>query len=422
MHLTYLKKCRGCGSDALTPVISLGVQYLQGGFLTKDGSGPKHSHRQVPLSLVRCDPMKDQHACGLLQTEHGVPPDLMYQVYWYRSGTNATMREHLRSIVNHALEMQGGKTRAVLDIGCNDGTLLSCYPEHIDRTGVDPSNIIPQSGGGIEYIRDFFPSAEIRARKRGVTFDIITSIAMFYDLDDPKAFVREIRDLLSPHGLWVVEVSYMPTMIQQGSYDSICHEHLSYFSFAVLEEIFAAGGLKVAHAEFNTMNGGSIRCFVTHKDCFEYKSTDAMMRLRDVRIAEFDMGLDTDAPYREFQARIERHREELSQTIRTLHAEGKKIHLYGASTKGNTILQWCGLDSSLIECASDRNPEKRGLITPGSGIEIVSEQESRDRRPDYYLVLPWHFQEEFLEREKAMLERGTGFIFPLPEVRIVRGS
>lgn len=419
MHLSYRRTCRGCGSTALTRVIDLGIQHLQGIFLAEGRDAVRHALRRIPMSLVRCDPSKDERACGLLQTEHGVPPALMYQVYWYRSGTNASMRAHLQSIVGTALDLQKGRSRSVLDIGCNDGTLLGFYPESVEKVGIDPSNIVPTPHPNTSYIRDFFPSAELRQRKAGALFDVITSIAMFYDLEDPSGFIREIRELLAPDGLWVVEVSYMPRMLEQGSYDSICHEHLSYFSMAVLERLVQQNGMQIVHAEFNTMNGGSIRCFVSHAGCFAYKSDSALMAMRDIRVREFDMQLDSDDPYRKFQTKIERHREELTTLIHELRRSGKRIHLYGASTKGNTILQWCNLDARHLECAADRNPEKWGLFTPGSEIKIVSEDESRRMRPDYYLVLPWHFQDEFLEREKKMLEQGTGFIFPLPEVRII---
>lgn len=417
MHLIHRKTCRICGSEALSKVIDMGVQKLQGSFYKPPSR--IFSERSIPLALIRCDPSRDERACGLLQVEHSVPPELLYRLYWYRSGTNTTMQNHLKGIVEEVKDLIGGRCRSALDIGCNDGTLLSFYSEETSCIGVDPSNSIPSSTAKIRFIRDFFPSVELQNSLRDSTFDVITSVAMFYDLETPLTFTQEVQRLLSPDGIWVVEVSYMPQMLKQGSYDSICHEHLEYYSLSSLENLFMRAGLKVVRASFNDMNGGSIRCFVTHQDCFSYKSDQDLMRLREVRVAEFDMELDVDRPYRLFQDRIERHRAELNKILRELRLAGKRIHLYGASTKGNTILQWCGIDGRLVDCAAERNPEKWGTVTPGTEIPIVSEEESRALTPDYYLVLPWHFQEEFLQREEAMLKQGTKFIFPLPEVQIV---
>ena len=417
MHLKYRKTCRACGSTALTKVIDLGVQHLQGGFI--DPKAPvDYSNRKIPMSLVRCNSSIDEKACGLLQTDHGVPPELMYRRYWYRSGTNQTMKSHLQSIVHTAANMHAEVIRNALDIGCNDGTLLSYYDSKTKLVGIDPSNVIPEDDDRITYIRDFFPSEELRVRHPDTKFDVITSIAMFYDLDDPSSFVKEISRLLSSNGLWVVEVSYMPQMIEQGSYDSICHEHLLYFSLASLELLFSKNDLQIVRAELNEMNGGSIRCFVTHKSCLKYKNEKDLEFLQRIRVKEFDQELDADKPYINFQRLVEQNRRDLSELIKSLRFQGKRIHLYGASTKGNTILQWCNISSKEIDCAADRNPAKNGLITPGSRIPIVSEEQSRAMNPDYYLVLPWHFRAEFLERERESIERGVKFIFPIPTVEV----
>jgi len=416
MHLYYRKTCCLCGSNQLTPVIDLGVQHLQGVFLKSKSSS--FSRRLLPMSLVRCDPTKDPKACGLLQTEHVVPPELLYRLYWYRSGTNKTMQNHLNGIVDGVLKLRNGEVNSILDVGCNDGTLLNFLTNTKLRVGIDPSNILPESSSDTTYIRDFFPSVELRSKYSTTKFDVITSVAMFYDLEDPLSFAKEIRDFLTPDGIWVVEVSYMPQMLDQGSYDSICHEHLEYYSLATLEYLFKRVDLHVIRAEFNGMNGGSVRLFVTHNNCFKYKNDHDLLKLREIRVREFDMELDSDKPYRQFQNRMEKQRDNLVELLKSIHASGKTIHIYGASTKGNAILQWCKIDDRLIECAADRNPEKWGTVTPGSDIPIVSEAESRSKKPDYYLILPWHFREEFIEREKEILKSGTSFIFPLPEIEV----
>jgi hypothetical protein len=420
MHLTYRKTCRICGSAALTKVIDLGEQYLQGSFLKPGKESP--SLRRIPTKLVRCDPTLDEQACGLLQTETSVPSAILYSAYWYRSGTNQTMRNHLKGIAEEAVGLINKKAARVLDIGCNDGTLLRCYPESFVKFGVDPSDIAQEISGDITVIQDIFPSTELHSLTAGKQFDIVTSIAMFYDLENPVAFVDQIKSVLSEDGIWIFEVSYMPSMLVMNSYDTICHEHLEYYSFSVIENIMQRCGMKVVKVGFNDINGGSIRCYVTHVTNFKYKNKKNQLLLEQVRQQEFDIELDTDKPYKNFQDRINNHKEELSGLLKKLKREGKKIHIYGASTKGNTILQWCGLDNTIIDYASDRNLDKDGAKTIGTDISIISEEKSRAMKPDYYLVLPWHFRAEFLDREKAFLDEGGGFIFPLPTIEIIKRS
>ncbi|HSF72430.1 class I SAM-dependent methyltransferase [Microcoleus sp. AT3-A2] len=418
MHLGHRKTCRVCGSSALTPVINLGEQYLQGSFVKPGKEEPPL--RKISLSLVRCDPTKDEKACGLLQMEHTVPPEVLYSAYWYRSGTNQTMRNHLQGITEEAASLIGKSNARVLDIGCNDGTLLKCYPQNFIKFGVDPSDVAQEITGDITAIQDIFPSEELTKVLQGEKFDIITSIAMFYDLEDPVSFCKEIKKALAPGGLWVFEMSYMPSMLKMNSYDTICHEHLEYYSLAVLEYILKQADLKIVDAVLNDINGGSIRCYATHLDNFAFKKQEAVTRIKLLRQAEFDMELDTDKPYKNFQDRINVHKEQLVSLLKMLKKEGKSIHIYGASTKGNTILQWCGIDNRIIDVAAERNPDKYGAYTLGTDIPIVSEADSRAMKPDYYLVLPWHFKEEFLKREEEILKRGVGLIFPLPNVEIIK--
>ena len=418
MHLGHRKTCRVCGSSALTPVINLGEQHLQGSFVKPGKEEPPL--RKIALSLLRCDPTKDEKACGLLQMEHTVPPEVLYSAYWYRSGTNQTMRNHLQEITEEAASLIGKSNARVLDIGCNDGTLLKCYPQDFIKFGVDPSDVAQEITGDITAIQDIFPSEELTKVLQGEKFDIITSIAMFYDLEDPVSFCKEIKKSLAPDGLWVFEMSYMPSMLKMNSYDTICHEHLEYYSLAVLEYILKQAELKIVDAVLNDINGGSIRCYATHLDNFAFKKPEAVTRIKLLRQTEFDMELDTDKPYKHFQDRINVHKEQLVSLLKMLKKEGKSIHIYGASTKGNTILQWCGIDSRIIDVAAERNPDKYGAYTLGSDIPIVSEADSRAMKPDYYLVLPWHFKEEFLKREQETLNSGVGLIFPLPNLEIIK--
>jgi SAM-dependent methyltransferase len=418
MHLTRRTTCRVCASSALTKVIDLGEQYLQGSFVKPDRQLPPL--RKIPTSLVRCDPMRDEGACGLLQMEYTVPPEVLYSVYWYRSGTNATMRGHLAGIAKEAAALLDQPKARVLDIGCNDGTLLSAFPAGFTKFGIDPSDLAREVPKEITVVRELFPSEELNHALGGQLCDIVTSIAMFYDLENPIAFARAIKNILAPNGLWCLEMSYMPTMLKMTSYDTICHEHLEYYSLAVIEHILKAADLRLVKVGLNSINGGSIRCFATHAASVRYKRDEFSQGIKALRQEEFDLELDTDKPYRFFQERVNVHKEQLVGLLKKLKQEGKRIHVYGASTKGNTILQWCGIDNRLVDVAAERNADKYGARTLGSDIPIVSEEESRRAKPDYYLVLPWHFRDEFVEREKDLIAAGVGMIFPLPTIEIIR--
>jgi SAM-dependent methyltransferase len=329
------------------------------------------------------------------------------------------MRNHLKDIADSALALLNKKNASVLDIGCNDGTLLNYYPDSFSKFGCDPSDVA-QEVTGAKVIQDIFPSAELDNAIGNQKIDIITSIAMFYDLESPVDFVKSIKHFLSPEGIWIFEMSYMPHMLELDSYDTICHEHLEFYSLAVLEKIVAMGGMKIFKISFNDINGGSIRCYATHKESGLYYNKANHQTMNDVRQKEFDLELDTDKPYVAFQYRIEKVKTELHDLLVKLKKEGKKVHVYGASTKGNTILQWCDINNMLVEYAAERNPDKYGAFTLGTNIPIISEAESRAMNPDYYLVLPWHFKQEFLEREKEALDKGTGFIFPIPVIEIYK--
>lgn len=415
MHLKKRNTCRVCGSGSLKKVIDLGPQYLQGSFIKPGKEMP--STRKIPCTIVRCNPEEDERACGLLQMEHSVPPEILYAAYWYRSGTNNTMKAHLKSIAESIASIMQLKNASVLDIGCNDGTLLGFYPASFEKYGCDPSDVAREVRHAT-VVQDIFPSAQLNKILAQKKIDIITSIAMFYDLESPVDFVKNVKDLLSPQGIWVVEMSYMPRMLELDSYDTICHEHLEYYSLAVLEKICSMAGMKIFRVEFNAINGGSIRCYATHAENGGYDNAGDLKLINETRQKEFDLELDTDKPYLAFQQRIIKLKSELHNLLLKLKKEGKHIHIYGASTKGNTILQWCDIDHSLIDYAAERNPDKFGATTLGTGIPIISEEESRSMNPDYYLVLPWHFRDEFMEREKSSLQKGTGFIFPLPKIEV----
>ncbi len=417
MEIKAVKKCRVCGNEHLTKVIDLGKQYLQGSFI-KPGKEMPPADR-IECTLLWCDKEKNPEGCGLLQMEHSVPPEILYDAYWYRSGTNQTMRNHLKEIAETATTLHTKSNAKVLDIGCNDGTLLLNYPDNYEKFGCDPSDVA-QEVKHAKVVQDIFPSQALDGILEGKKMDIITSIAMFYDLESPVEFVKNIHQHLADDGLWVFEMSYMPTMLELDSYDTICHEHLEYYSLKVLQNICSKGQMKIFKISFNDINGGSIRCYACKENFDGYNDAGDMAFINEQLVIETEKKLETAQPYIDFQDRIEKLKVELNSLLTRLKSEGKKLHIYGASTKGNTILQWCDINKSLIDYAAERNPDKYGAMTLGTEIPIISEAESRAMNPDYYLVLPWHFKAEFIEREKEALEKGTGFIFPVPKVEVYR--
>ncbi|OGI19109.1 MAG: methyltransferase [Candidatus Melainabacteria bacterium RIFCSPHIGHO2_02_FULL_34_12] len=418
MDLIETKSCRICGSTSLTNVIDLGEQYLQGSFVKPGKKMPPL--QKFPTILVRCNPELDKKACGLLQLKHSVPPQILYSVYWYRSGTNNTMRKHLQNLTKEAVSLIAKSNAQVLDIGCNDGTLLNFYPDSFKKFGIDPSDIAQEIKENITVIHDVFPSNKSKSQLQSNSFDIITSIAMFYDLKDPVDFTKNIKSILTKDGIWIFEMSYMPLMLKLGSYDTICHEHLEYYSLSAIEYILNKSDMKLINVSLNTINGGSMRCYASHLENNLFEKAEFKKNIHDLQRKEADLELTKDKPYKVFSEKVIKHKRELKSLLVKLKQDGKRIHLYGASTKGNTILQWCEIDHKIVDVAAERNPEKFGAHTLGTNIPIISEEESRALNPDYYLVLPWHFKEEILEREKETLKKGIGFIFPLPEIEIIK--
>ena len=419
MDLTTIDACRVCGNAQLETVFDIGAQYLQGSFVMQGMESP--SHDRIPMELLRCDTGVQPGACGLVQLRHQVPPSVLYANYWYTSGTTATMTEHLQSIAATAIENANFVESRVLDIGCNDGTLLANFPAEIEKWGIDPSDVAAAVPDSVKLVQDVFPSATLRAQLRAQsgkqTFDVVTSIAMYYDLSDPTEFAREVERLLADDGIWIVEMSYLPMMLSMNSLDTVCHEHLEYYSLAVLDHIAKNVGLRIVDAKLNSINGGSIQlllCKATNERLTEPARVLGVLREYESRI-----GLDSSGPLLDFVGRVTQQRQEMIDLVRSIHDRGESIHVYGASTKGNVLIQWYGFDHQQLPFAADRNPKKVGARTVGTDIAVISEAESRAMRPDYYLVLPWHFRREFLEREKDSILAGTRMIFPLPELLVV---
>ena len=409
---TTIQACRICGGGGFQPVIDLGEQALTGCFPAIDEPSPP----KAPLLVCRC------LQCGLVQLRHSVRADLMFgENYGYRSGINSTMRNHLAGIATGAEKRAALKTGdTVLDIGCNDGTLLKAYGvEGIRRIGLDPIADIFRENypPALEVDASLFSAATFRERCPIAKAKIITSISMFYDLEDPTSFVEDIASVLDPEGLWILEQSYLPMMLDQTSFDTICHEHLEYYALKQIKYLAEQAELRILDLYFNSANGGSFQIWVCHRNA-SYQSDTA--KINETLENERVLGLEGDEVFASFRDRVESVREGLQNLLVKEAEAGKKIYVYGASTKGNVLLQYLALNSSTIIACADRNPIKWGRRTPGTDIPIVSEDRAREDA-DYFLVLPWHFKEEFLAREHRFLQRGGKFIFPLPKVEVVGG-
>ncbi len=339
--------------------------------------------------------------------------------YGYRSGLNVSMVRHLEQKMA-ALERKVSLSEKdyVLDIGSNDATGLKAYKTKCHKIGIDPTGLkfkeyyTPE----ILLIPDFFSSGIFRKHFPLVKPKIITSIAMFYDLDSPLDFVRNIEEILADDGIWHFEQSYMPSMLRMNSYDTICHEHLEFYSLQVVKYLLDSCDMKILDVQMNAINGGSFAVTASKKNAPYVPNTPVINWMLK---QEGDMLLDTPKPYRDFENRVFRHRNNLYELINALVDDGKKIIGYGASTKGNVLLQFCGLNSTHIPFIAEVNPDKFGSVTPGTNIPIISEKEAHAMRPDYFLVLPWHFKNTILEREKDYITQGGKFLFPLPEIEII---
>lgn len=414
MSFKEIRDCRICGNRDLVQILDLGTQVIQGRFPKDEEPDPI----SAPLELVKCN-NSNNDCCGLVQLKHAVDPDELYKNdYGYRSGLNNTMRDHLSALVKDIiLYTTPDDGDVVLDIGSNDSTLLRNYENKtVTKIGIDPGGeqyrkYYPED---IELVTDYFSAESFLEKSGEKKAKIITSISMFYDLDRPMDFVEDIRDCLHKEGIWVLEQSYLPQMLKMNSFDTVCHEHLEYYSLSQIVWMLDKYNLRAIDVEFNDINGGSFRIYVAHSG-----SGYVPEREKIDRILEEEGILKTAGPFLDFNRRITENGIKLKQFLESETEKGKSIYIYGASTKGNTLLQYYGIGNDLITAAAEKNEDKWGRRTPGTNIPIISEKEARDQNPDYFLVLPWHFKEEFIKRESQFLEEGGHFIFPLPELEIV---
>jgi NDP-4-keto-2,6-dideoxyhexose 3-C-methyltransferase len=405
--------CRVCGNHELLPVLDLGRQTLTGRF-QKPGDPDLPTG---PLELVLCHGVPGGEICGLLQLRHSCDPGEMFgETYGYRSSMNATMIEHLRRKTKRLLAVTGaGRGDRVLDIGSNDGTLLRCYEgTPVERFGIDPSSgrFAAEYPSDATLIVDFFAADKLRAHS-GNGFKVITSLAMFYDVETPLQFMAEIRSMLASDGVWEFEQSYMPDMLDRLFYDTICHEHLTYYGMRQIVWMAERSGLKILDVELNAINGGSFSILAARREAPYAPNTT---KIDALLTREFALNLGDPAPYRTFARQTAEHREQMQSLFYGFQRRGQTILGYGASTKGNVMLQYWGLTAADMPAIAEKHPGKLGLLTPGTKIPIISEKEARNRRPDAFLVLPWHFKSEIVTRESEFLNEGGSLLFPLPEL------
>lgn len=406
-----LERCRICGVTELADVYQMPPQYLSPRFVT---SNEGLETIKVPLTLALCA------SCGHLQLREEVEPDLLYRQYFYRSATSDTMRAHLGDVVS---DVQGRVDLApgdiVLDVGANDATLLSYFPAGVRKIGVEPAQNIDWSSvaADVEIVNDYFSSAELPSEK----VRVVTCCAMFYDVSAPHDFVRRVKSSLADDGLWCIQVSYLPLMLENLNFYDICHEHLSYHTLDSLERLLSASGLSAFDSTTNPVNGGSIRLLACHREFAGYSTAQGQRRLERLRQREQSMNLKSPSTFVQFGEVIDRLGWKVRGYIQQCQVRGELVLGLGASTKGNVLLQHFGLED-MIPYISERNSDKVGLRTLGTDIELISEQSARSMNPSCMLVLPWYYKDEIVTREANYLENGGTLLFPMPVPHVVTGQ
>jgi SAM-dependent methyltransferase len=408
-----IKRCRICQSPQLIDFLPLGEQELTGMFPLL---GAINSLERAPITLARCD------SCGLVQLRHSVTPEEMFnEGYGYASALNSSMVDHLKSLHTYIQELdilQDGDT--VLDIACNDGTLLNFYDQSkFNLVGIDPSSVKYKNNfKGINLVTDFFTKANYE-KVSNKKAKIVTSIACFYDLDDPISFAKDVREVIDPNGVWLLEMAYLPFILDNLAYDGCCHEHLSYYSFHDIAKVSHDAGFRVIDIGFNNINGGSFWVTLTPQNSILIGNP---VTVSEVLNKEKEQGILEWETYKQFREKVEYHRSTLLNLLTDIIVTGDKVGGLGASTKFNVILQYCKADTILISQIGDVNAYKFGRMTPGSYIPIVSEDTVLDASKFQYLIVgPYHFKDNLLTKPKIINYRNAGgkLIFPLPKLEII---
>jgi len=404
-----ITNCRVCNNKYFSRLFSLGKMSFTGKF-------PKNFKDNIPKALINLIMCK---SCKLVQLDRNFNPKYLYDKnYGYRTGINATMTNHVEMVVNEAVKLVKLKREdAVLDIASNDGTLLSFYKKYIFRVGCDPLvKKYKEYYKDINFgIADFFNFDVIKKKGIDKKFKIITALSMFYDLPDPNKFLKDVKKVLHKDGVFILEHADLLSIIKNCQFDTICHEHLEYYSSKITAELMKTHKLKIFDIKLNNINGGSKRYFICHDDA-KYKYNNKVDKILK---EEIKFKLDKVKTFINFFKLINSQKSKLIKLIKKIKDSKKSIHGLGASTKGNVLLQYFNISNKQIKYIADRNPQKYNTYTPGTKIRIISEKLSRKIKPDFYLVLPWHFKTEILKRETLIRRNGTRFIFPLPKMKII---
>jgi hypothetical protein len=377
-------------------------------------------YQRGPLDLVLCN-VKDG-GCGLLQLKHTMERDVLYRKYWYKSGISTTMVKALADITVAAqktVKLSSGDT--VVDIGANDGTLLRQYKvPGLMTVGFEPSNLWKLAEeGNSKIIHDYFSHESFKRELGEKKAKVITSIAMFYDLEDPNSFVEDIKNCLDTNGVWIIQMNYLGLMVENNTFDNISHEHLEYYSLLSLTNLLERHNLKAFDVELNDVNGGSFRIYAKHKNANLKCPAGCEERLEKQEKYEKKMGFDDSKIYSKFTQRIEKGKKDLLEFLNQERKKGKKIFIYGASTRGLVVLQYYGIDNTLISGAADMNSDKWGKYIVGTGIPIMSVEDYRKQKPDYLLVLPYHFLDEIRQQEKDFIKNGGKMIVAIPDFKVI---
>jgi hypothetical protein len=419
---TLLQRCKVCGSRELTDVISIAPQFLSPTFTRNNAEEGELAKIRVPLTMTLCDRARNPDGCGLLQLREEVEADLLYRRYFYRSATSETMRNDLRDVVEDISgRLELAPHDIVIDIGANDCTTLTFYPDHLRRVGFEPARNIDWShvDRSITVINDYFSAKPFEQHFPGAKAKVIGCNAMFYDLSDPNSFVADVKAILALDGIWCIQLSYLPLTLTNMNFYDICHEHLSYYSLDALRKLMERNGLAVVDASTNAVNGGSLRAFVTHADNKSAFTETGQRNLEALTAKERALKLDQAQTYRDYFKKIQDLAQRVNAFLEREIGGGGKVFGLGASTKGNVLLQFFGITKERMPYISERNPDKVGLRTLGTDFELISEQRARDLRPSTMVVLPWYFKKEIVAREQNYLRQGGKLLFPMPYAHVV---
>ncbi|OKH94004.1 class I SAM-dependent methyltransferase [Streptomyces uncialis] len=406
-NVRFVTACRVCGGEEWQQVISFGDVPLANGFL--EGADSAAQEQSYPLEVISC------RGCRLLSLTAVVDPRLLYRTYSYVTSDSETMARHMRTVVR--LCSEGARLAdgdLVVELGSNTGDQLLAFQEVGARVlGVDPARNLTAiaEDRGVPTVPEYFGSvtAGAVAAEHGRA-KLILGRHVFAHIDDVADVLAGVRALLADDGLFTIEVPYAVDLVDGLAFDTIYHEHLSYFLISTLDTLFARHGLRTVDVERLAVHGGSV---LVSAGLAEGTRTTGD-RVRELIAHERSAGLLTDAVYEDFAARVRGTCDGLRELVRGLVAGGSRVAGYGASAKGTTLLNMCGLGRDELEFCTDTTPQKQGRLTPGTHLPVLA-PEDVERQPDYYLLLAWNYAEEIMRKESAFLDAGGGFVVPVPE-------